>query len=231
MRSFFIDTKLSVNQTFALPKEESRHACKVLRLTPGTIIKLVNGLGDAYEAEIHIADSKACQVKVLHHKEEVKDKHHIHIAIAPTKSNDRFEFFLEKATELGVHEITPLRCKNSERTMIKPERFEKVLKAAMKQSQRLYLPKLNELTLFSDFVKQHEGGCIAHCEDTQRSSFNEVAIALDCPILIGPEGDFTTEEITEAFRNNFKAVTLGKTRLRTETAGLYACMLMKNKFE
>lgn len=231
MRSFFIDTKLSVNQTFTLPKEESRHACKVLRLTPGTIIQLVNGLGDAYEAEIHIADSKACQVKVLHHKEEVKDTHHIHVAIAPTKSNDRFEFFLEKATELGVHEITPLRCKNSERTMIKHERFEKVLKAAMKQSQRLYLPKLNKLTLFSDFVKQHERGCIAHCEDTNRSSFNEVATALDCPILIGPEGDFTTEEITEAFKNNFKAVTLGKTRLRTETAGLYACMLMKNKFE
>lgn len=231
MRSFFIDAKLSVDQSYTLPREESRHACKVLRLTPGTKIQLVNGMGDAYEVEIRIADPKACQVKVLNHKEQQKDSHHIHIAIAPTKSNDRFEFFLEKATELGIHEITPIRCKNSERTVIKPERFEKVLKAAMKQSHRLFLPKLNPLTPFSDFVNNHNNGCIAHCEDTQRFSFNEAVTPLDCPILIGPEGDFTTEEIIEAFENNFKPVTLGKTRLRTETAGLYACMIMKNKFE
>lgn len=231
MRSFFIDSKLYVDQTFTLPKEESKHACKVLRLTSGTIIQLVNGKGDAYEAEIRIADQKACQVLVTKHIEAQKDSHHIHIAIAPTKSNDRFEFFLEKATELGVHEITPIRSKNSERTVIKPERFEKVLKAAMKQSQRLFLPKLNPLTSFSDFIKQHDKGCIAHCEDTQRYRFNDEVTQMNCPILIGPEGDFTKEEITEAFKNNFKAVTLGKTRLRTETAGLYACMIMKNKFE
>ena len=231
MRSFFIDSKLSVDQIFTLPKEESKHACKVLRLTSGTIIQLVNGKGDAYEAEIRIADQKACQVLVTNHIEAQKDSHHIHIAIAPTKSNDRFEFFLEKATELGVHEITPIRSKNSERTVIKPERFEKVLKAAMKQSQRLFLPKLNPLTSFSDFIKQHDKGCIAHCEDTHRYTFNDEVTQMNCPILIGPEGDFTKEEIIKAFKNNFKAVTLGKTRLRTETAGLYACMIMKNKFE
>lgn len=231
MRSFFVDTLLNENQVYTLPKEESRHACKVLRLTVDTKIQLVNGKGSAYTALITDANPKACEVTVVSTHSELPDKHHIHIAIAPTKSNDRFEFFLEKATELGVHEITPIRCTNSERTVIKPERFEKVVRAAMKQSKRLFLPKINAFTPFSEFVKQYDSGCIAHCEETDRKNFYDIVTPSESPILIGPEGDFTPEEIKEAFDNNFKAVTLGKTRLRTETAGIYACMLMKNKFE
>jgi 16S rRNA (uracil1498-N3)-methyltransferase len=148
------------------------------------------------------------------------------MAVAPTKNNDRFEWFLEKATEIGVHEITPILCERSERKTIKYERYDKVIQSAMKQSFQAYLPKLNPLTTLSDFLKEDTEGMlfIAHCENSEKYELKRT-LAPDKPttILIGPEGDFTTEEIKKAKARGYLPVSMGKTRLRTETAAIVAC--------
>lgn len=231
MRSFFVDISSALDKEFTLPKEESKHACKVLRMNNGDHLAIVNGKGDQFTGEIINANPKACLIKVIDHVTEKKDDFEIHIAIAPTKNIDRFEWFLEKSTELGIHRITPLICSNSERKVIKEDRLNKVLIAAMKQSKRLYLPKLDSLTEFNEFIKTNPAGLIAHCYDDEKRTFETQVKPTNCPILIGPEGDFTNLEIEKAFSFNYKPVTLGKTRLRTETAGLYACMMSKHKFE
>lgn len=231
MRRFYIDIpSLDVPDLF-LPAEESKHACKVLRMTSGDKLELVNGKGELLEAEIETADPRRCFIKKTRYTRIEKDQYHIHVAIAPTKMNDRFETFLEKATELGIHEITPILCSNSERKKIKEDRYNKVIIAAIKQSKRVYLPKLNPLVSLSDFLKNHKNGLIAHCEEGNKSEVNTLLKSTDCPILIGPEGDFTQHEIELALKNGYKPITLGSTRLRTETAGLYACMLAKMKFD
>lgn len=230
MRRFFIDIPSLKQEELTLPPEESKHACKVLRMTTGDDLEIVNGRGELFSGKILVADSKRCIVKKEKYSFHPKDKYSIHIAIAPTKMNDRIETFLEKTTELGIHEVTPLLCSNSERKKIKHERYNKVIIAAMKQSKRLYLPKLNKLTTFKDFIDANSG-LIAHCEEGSKNDITSTLQAQDCPIIIGPEGDFTTQEIEYALKKGFKPVTLGKTRLRTETAGLYACMQAKLKFE
>lgn len=215
-----------------LSEEESHHAFRVLRLKQGQHITIIDGKGTSVIAEIIESSKKTLNFKVLDttFKEEVSPS--IHIAIAPTKSMDRFEFFLEKATELGISEITPLLCKNSERKVIKQDRLEKIVMSAVKQSGNLYLPKVTPLTHFNDFIKQNNLGnakFIAHCEDD--SSKNQLKDLLvnqkNICILIGPEGDFTKEEIILAKENEFKPVALGHTRLRTETAGIIACHTVK----
>ena len=148
------------------------------------------------------------------------------IVVAPTKMNDRLEWFLEKATEIGIHEITPIICDHSERKVYKIDRAEKIIQAAMKQSLHYYLPKINEPISLSQFVKSNIDGqkFIAHCEETDKKSFQkEIAKNEKVTILIGPEGDFSTKEINLAIANQFIPVTLGNTRLRTETAALVAC--------
>ena len=230
MRRFFIDIPSLKQEEITLPPDESKHACKVLRMTTGDGLEIVNGRGELFSGTILVADAKKCIVKKEKYSFHEKEKYTIHIAIAPTKMNDRFETFLEKATELGIHEVTPLLCSNSERKKIKHERYSKVIIAAMKQSKRMHLPVLNKLTTFKDFVDVNTG-LIAHCEDSSKQGLSYTLQSQDCPIIIGPEGDFTSQEIEYALKKGFKPVTLGNTRLRTETAGLYACMQAKLKFE
>ena len=230
MRRFYIEIASLNIDALALPVEESKHACKVLRMKEGDHLEVINGKGELFIGFISAANPKKCIVERVDYKYYKQDAYRIHIAIAPTKMNDRFETFLEKATELGIHEITPLLCSNSERKKIKLDRYSKVVISAMKQSKRLYLPQLNSLTTFNDFVEQHTG-LIAHCEDGKKGKTEELLQPFDSPIIIGPEGDFTPQEISLALENDFKPISLGKTRLRTETAGLYACMLAKHKFE
>lgn len=224
MRLFY-DSKISKDLTdFTLNEEESGHACKVLRLKAGDKIAIINGKGDYFTCEITEPHARKCQVKILNFTSEASEKKNIHIAIAPTKNMDRIEWFVEKATELGVTEITLLLCKNNERKLIKTDRLEKILISAMKQSKRLYLPVLNDLTPVNNFIQSHPNGLIAHCYDGEKGNISNLYKENNCAILIGPEGDFTLEEVEIARKSGYQAIELGKNRLRTETAGLYACM-------
>ena len=212
--------------TFFFDKEESKHIVKVLRKKERDKIFITNGLGYLFESEIILASEKKCEVKITKESFQEPDKFYTHIAVAPTKMNDRLEWFLEKATEIGIHEITPIICDHSERKVYKIDRAEKIIQAAMKQSLHYYIPKINEPISFSQFVKSNieRQKFIAHCEETDKKSFkNEVKKEEKITILIGPEGDFSTKEINLAIENHFIPVTLGNTRLRTETAALVAC--------
>ena len=208
-----------------LSAEESKHATKVLRKKEGDILNFTDGKGGFYKAEITVADSRKCRLQIV--SSEQKEKQHnyyLHIAIAPTKNMDRFEWFLEKATEIGIDEITPIICEHSERKIIKKERCNRILLSAMKQSLKFYLPKLNEAITLKDFLKQDFEGnkYIAHCEEGNKTELRVENIEPRTLILIGPEGDFSTSEIEIALQNQFKAVSLGTSRLRTETAGIVA---------
>jgi len=224
MNLFYIASLNAEDKQIALSEEESKHACRVLRLYNGDLITLLDGVGGTYLAEIEDAHPKKCTVTILKYEFEPKDTKSIHIAIAPTKNMDRIEWFLEKTTELGIDEITFLLCKNSERKLIKEERLEKILVSAMKQSKRSYLPKLNLMTTFKDFLIQYPTAALAHCYENDKKTLNDVFQQNNYPILIGPEGDFSIDEIELAKNVGYDFVTLGKNRLRTETAGLYACM-------
>ncbi|CAM3889934.1 16S rRNA (uracil(1498)-N(3))-methyltransferase [Flavobacterium cucumis] len=212
--------------TFFFDKEESKHISKVLRKKEGDSIYITNGKGFLFESVITLSSEKKCEVKITKEISQEPDVFYTHIAVAPTKMNDRLEWFLEKATEIGIHEITPIICDHSERKVYKTDRAEKIIQAAMKQSLHYYIPKINEPISFSQFVKSNIDGqkFIAHCEETDKKSFkNEVKKDEKITILIGPEGDFSTKEINLATENHFIPVTLGNTRLRTETAALVAC--------
>ena len=208
-----------------LGAEESKHATKVLRKKEGDILNFTDGKGNLYKAEITIADSRKCRLKTISSEQKEKQhNYHLHIAIAPTKNMDRFEWFLEKATEIGIDEITPIICSHSERKAIKTERCNRILLSAMKQSLKFHLPKLNEAISLNDFIKQDYEGTkyIAHCEDGKKKELKTVNKTEKTLILIGPEGDFSPKEIKLALQNQFKAVSLGTSRLRTETAGIVA---------
>jgi len=208
-----------------LSAEESKHATKVLRKKEGDILNFTDGKGAFYKAEIIVADSRKCRLKVVSTEQKEKQhNYHLHIAIAPTKNMDRFEWFLEKATEIGIDEITPIICTHSERKKIKTERCNRILLSAMKQSLKFHVPKLNEAMSLSDFIKQDYEGTkyIAHCEDGEKKELKRVNKTEKTIILIGPEGDFSPKEIELALQNQFKAVSLGTSRLRTETAGIIA---------
>jgi len=207
-------------------KEESKHIVRVLRKSIGDTLYITNGKGVLFTSEIIIADQKNCIASIISSEVKPKKTYNLHLAVAPTKMNDRYEWFLEKATEIGIDSITPIFCENSERRIIKAERYEKILLSAMKQSLNCYLPKLNEALNYKDFVAQKHSGIlfIAHCEDTNRKSLkHELKSNTNITILIGPEGDFSSKEIELAIQSNFIPVTLGNTRLRTETAAIVAC--------
>lgn len=240
MRRFFIDIPNLDQEEIILPAEESKHAARVLRMKEGDSLEIVNGSGYIFEGEIRISDPKNVVVAKRSLTKVEADKHHIHIAIAPTKMNDRIEWFLEKATELGVHEISLILCDNSERKVVKIERYQKIVVSALKQSKRLHMPKLNDLISFDKFLEKHPEGLIAHCyeeEERNTSIYKELVnnssrwTTGNLPVLIGPEGDFSKNEVEKALNSGYQAVTLGKTRLRTETAGVYACMSVKQYFE
>lgn len=224
MNLFYIPEIIPSTQQITLPEEESKHACRVLRMKIGDQMMVLDGRGGTYVAEITEDHPKHCTIKILQYEFEEKPSKEIHIAIAPTKNSDRIEWFAEKATEVGITEISLILCSNSERKQMKEDRLEKILIAAMKQSQRKYLPVLNPLVPFKEFIAKNPKGAIAHCEDEEKNTLKEVFQSAHFPILIGPEGDFSKEEIKLAKQSGYAFVSLGNTRLRTETAGLYACI-------
>jgi 16S rRNA (uracil1498-N3)-methyltransferase len=211
---------------FSFDKEESKHIIKVLRKKDSDILYVTNGLGLLFKTKITLASDSKCTVEVLNIEKTVKPNHKLHLAVAPTKMNDRFEWFLEKATEIGISEITPIICDHSERKVINQERFEKIVLSAMKQCNQTYLPKLNVAISMKDFILKDNNGIllIAHCEETNKKSLKSILQPnTDYTILIGPEGDFSVKEINQALESNYIPVSLGNTRLRTETAALVAC--------
>lgn len=215
--------------TAILSEEESHHFAKVLRGNEGDKIHVTDGKGNMAECEVVSVSKKAVEAKIIDLKTDFEKKnYYLHVAIAPTKTMERLEFFLEKATEIGIDEITFLQSFHSERKNIKLERIEKIVQSATKQSLKAYLPKVNDLTKFTDFVKTDFTNftkCIAHCEaDITRTPFENVLQTKPQHILImiGPEGDFSRDEILLAQENNFTGISLGQQRFRTETAALQA---------
>lgn len=213
-----------------LPEEEAGHCLRVLRLSIGDEIMLTDGKGCFYKAVISAASGKRCQVKVTETIPQEKGWNGwLHIAMAPTKNMDRTEWFAEKATEIGFDELTFLNCRYSERKVIKIERIEKILVSAVKQSLKAAKPVLNEMTDFNSFITSDFGGqkFIAHCYEGEKQLLKEVIHpGEDALVLIGPEGDFSEEEVEKAIANGFRPISLGKSRLRTETAALVACHTM-----
>jgi 16S rRNA (uracil1498-N3)-methyltransferase len=226
MQLFYNPTITEATETFSFDKEESKHIIKVLRKKDTDILFVTNGLGFLFKTEITLASDSKCTVRILSFEKIELPKHKLHLAVAPTKMNDRYEWFLEKATEIGIHEITPIICDRSERKVINAERFDKIILSAMKQCNQLHLPILNPAVTFKEFIKQKNEGLqlIAHCEETDKKTLKSVLKSNeDYTILIGPEGDFSEKEITLALENNYIPISLGNTRLRTETAAIVAC--------
>ena len=219
-----------------LSEEESRHAIRVLRYQLNDPIDLVDGVGNYYKAIISNPNPKRCEFEVIEKIENFEPlPYNLHLAVGPTKNIDRFEWFVEKSTEIGVTQITPILSQFSERKHIKKERIEKIIVSAAKQSVKAHFPILNEMIPFEQFIKNAQASqkFIAHCYDLQKSSLFEVVRAQsDLIVMIGPEGDFSEAEIDQALLNNYTAVGLGSARLRTETAGIVAChtVNLKNSF-
>jgi 16S rRNA (uracil1498-N3)-methyltransferase len=213
-----------------LDEAESKHAVKVLRLSEHDPVTVIDGKGGFYHARISDANPKKCRMEVLHvEKEFGKKEYWLHIAIPPTKNIDRFEWFLEKATEIGINEITPILTDHSERKIIKTDRLEKIMVSAIKQSLKAYLPILNPLTPLKELMAKTtiKNRFIAHCGEGEKVHLkNEIKKGEDVLVLIGPEGDFSPEEVELAKKHGFREVSLGTSRLRTETAGMAACHMV-----
>lgn len=226
MQLFYNPTISEKDTSFVFDKEESKHIIKVLRKKESDILFVTNGLGFIFKTKIALASDSKCMVSILSFEKEEPSKVQLHLAVAPTKMNERYEWFLEKATEIGIQEITPIICEHSERKVVKNDRFQKIIESAMKQSLHYYIPKLNEPITYKEFIKKDFKGqkFIAHCEETDKKSLKDALILNEnITLLIGPEGDFSTKEIQLALENNYIPVSLGKTRLRTETAAVVAC--------
>lgn len=224
MQLFYESNFTKESSIISISAEESRHISKVLRKNIGDQVYITNGSGLLAKGILRSNHPKKCEIEVSEIQEKQKPRTHLHIAVAPTKANDRFEWFLEKATEIGIQEITPLLCEHSERKVIKKERYEKVLLSAMKQSLSPFLPKLNPLTPFSDVINSEFNATklIAHCANSPKEKLSKLCVEKNV-ILIGPEGDFSSTEIDKALANGFIATSLSESRLRTETAGIVAC--------
>lgn len=220
MALFFYPTISNQTKTALLSEEESKHCIRVLRLRNGNLLTLINGRGDSFEAKIISDNPKKCEVEILNHTHHAQALMPIHIAMAPTKNMDRMEWFMEKATELGLTKLSLLKCQFSERKIINTERLQKIAIAAMKQSQRYYLPIIEEQVSFCEFILANPAGNIAHCYDHPKSEQKESI--LSGPILIGPEGDFSPDEVASAEGAGYRSIRLGDYRLRTETAALSA---------
>ena len=231
-RYFFVPD--AAHQT-ELPTEEAMHATRVLRLKAGDEIFLMDGVGNYYRAQITIAATHHCYYEILEHlPQEPEWKGHLHLAIAPTKMMDRMEWLVEKATEIGVDEISFLNCKFSERKLLKLPRLEKIVISAVKQSHKAWNPVLHEMVSFKDFIRQPREGrkFIAHCYDQipRTYLFDELrksSAPEELTVMIGPEGDFSIDEVKDAVEAGYQSVHLGTSRLRTETAGLSAVMMMR----
>lgn len=227
MRLFYDPNITAEHPIHILNEEESKHVVRVLRMVEGDQLAILNGKGDRFVCQISEPHPKRCSVNIIENSQTPKPNYSIHIALGPTKQMERIEWFVEKATEIGITEITFLQSVNSERVKLKLDRLERKAISAMKQSHRQYLPKLNGLVDFKSFIKDNPNGLIAHCYDGKKNSIQNSYESTNCPILIGPEGDFSMEEVTLAKKAGYKTITLGNNRLRTETAALYACMQAK----
>lgn len=227
MHLFYTPDILKNNE---LPEEEALHCIRVLRLSIGDEVMLTDGKGSFYKATISACSNKRCLVKIL---EQIPEKKawiaHLHLAMAPTKNMDRIEWFAEKATEIGFDELTFLNCRYSERKVVKNERIEKILVSAVKQSLKASVPVLNEMIDFDKFISQDFNGqkFIAHCYPGEKPLLKDlIRRGEDVLVLIGPEGDFSEEEVEKAIKSGFQPISLGRSRLRTETAALVACHIM-----
>lgn len=227
MHLFYTPDILKNNE---LPEEEALHCIRVLRLSIGDEVMLTDGKGSFYKATISACSNKRCLVKIL---EQIPEKKawiaHLHLAMAPTKNMDRIEWFAEKATEIGFDELTFLNCRYSERKVVKNERIEKILVSAVKQSLKASVPVLNEMIDFDKFISQDFNGqkFIAHCYPGEKPLLKDlIRRGEDVLVLIGPEGDFSEKEVEKAIKSGFQPISLGRSRLRTETAALVACHIM-----
>lgn len=229
MQLFYFPSATPDAQHLVFDKTESHHIVKVLRFAQGDTLWLTNGKGWLFHTQITEAHPKACSVQVLGVTCKELPSRHLHLAVAPTKMNERYEWFLEKATEIGVAEITPIICEHSERKVINYERFEKVILSAMKQSLQCYLPKLHQPISLLEFLKNTtaQGKYIAYCQDERQQLHHLLGQykASSTAILIGPEGDFSPKEIAFALEMGYQPVALGNNRLRTETAAVVACTI------
>ena len=231
---FYIESVSSINNIIVLNEENSRHIVQVLRMAEGRQINITDGLGIICTAEIVEAHKKKCTVKILDTLIQIAPAKKVCVAISPVKNSSRFEWFLEKATEIGVTEIVPLICERTEKQYLKHDRLRGILIRAMLQSQQAWLPILSEPINFEKFLKENTSTnkFIAHCDEQNKISLKEIIgqsttqLNKQSTILIGPEGDFTKEEVELALQNDFTPVALGNTRLRTETAALVAATLL-----
>jgi 16S rRNA (uracil1498-N3)-methyltransferase len=214
------------NHSGLLTPDESWHCAKVLRKKAGDAVRLIDGLGNFYEGLLETVSEKQCRVKLTAGPlPQAKRNYALHLAIAPTKQIDRIEWMIEKAVEIGIDEISFLQCKNSERTVIKPERISKIVESAVKQSLQAFLPKVNGLVPFKEIMRTGpDQKLIAHCFEMEKLPVKTISFKSQSSlVLIGPEGDFTQEEVSLALASGFKSLSLGENRLRSETAGLYVC--------
>jgi 16S rRNA (uracil1498-N3)-methyltransferase len=220
-------SKLISGKFHQLPAEESKHCIKVLRLGQGDTVHLTDGNGSLFKTVIIEDNFKSCKLEIVETQHEYgKRNFNLHLAVAPTKNINRYEWFLEKATEIGIDTITPVICDHSERRSVQPDRLNKIIVSAMKQSLKAYLPKLNDAITFRKFISQEFSAekYIAYCgEEYKMLLRDDYKIGKDAVILIGPEGDFSPAEVEVAIQKGFKPVSLGEARLRTETAALIAC--------
>ena len=231
-RYFYVPNATEHNE---LPTDEAIHAIRVLRLKIGDDIFLIDGKGTFYEAVVTLANSKHCLYKITQTLVQNKTwKGHIHLAIAPTKDMSRIEWLVEKATEIGFDEISFLNCQFSERKNLRIDRIERIVISAMKQSRKAWKPIVNNMLSFEDFMQKEVTGqkFICHCyNEIEKKDFfsniNNSGLFEDITVLIGPEGDFSINEVHQALQQQYKSTTLGNSRLRTETAGL-AAVLMAN---
>lgn len=211
---------------YRLSEEESKHCVRVLRLGEGDIVVLLDGAGGYYEARIENPNPKGCELRIISSRKDPVRNFSLHIAVAPVKLNERFEWFLEKATEIGIDSITPIVCARSERKELKQERMEKVIISAAKQSIHTWFPKLNEMRSFRELIKGNSSGqrFICYCDEHPLPHLKDIYNkGEDATVLIGPEGDFNEDEVTSAIAAGYIPVSLGTSRLRTETAALVAC--------
>jgi len=225
--TLFYDANIQAKtQEFVFSREESKHLAKVLRKTPGELITVTNGKGLEWSGKLLVVTPSKTSAKLEDAKQHNASKNQIHLAIAPTKNNNRMEWMLEKLTELGIASITPIKCDYSERKLVKTERFEKIIIAGLKQSQQFFLPQINELVPFSEFINRikFDQTFIAHCEDLPKQKLLNLPLSgAESCLMIGPEGDFSSTEIASALQKNIIPVSLGQQRYRTETAGLLGC--------
>lgn len=236
MQLFYFENITQDTTVLQLDKEQARHMTKALRKKVGDTVQITDGAGNLFNGTLNLVTSNKCNIDLAFAKAYPQQSPRLHVAIAPTKMNDRMEWFLEKATEMGIASITPLLCDHSERKKINLERYKKIIVSAMQQSNQFYLPQIKDLTAFNEFLKNPvtDKGvrCIAHCEETDKKLLTQaINNNQDLTIIIGPEGDLSSREIEKAINAGFLPVSLGTKRLRTETAGVYAAAVFNSFIE